>query len=269
MPPIEIKKIDYQIELTDAVKQSYPNSTPVNLLIQNLLNVPELKNNEGRFLVINQDGTAIEFIELSQDGSGTPLTKAQILNLLGRLSDDEITDLLGMIESGGGGGVTLRSRAETLQLLTSLTNAEKDILNIPTQFVERLRTRNEIIQLLMSLTNAEKMTLGINPQTEPPVDPPTDPTTYTLTYGNSATAGGIISNRMTSELELNKKKTIPISVPDNNFLIFELPTGRSLTGFFDANFPSTNTISLFTKVGQRWSLQLTEINNQNFIVEIS
>lgn len=60
---IPVKKISAQIQLSDDIKRQYPTDAVVSLLIQQLANVPELTGNANKILGINNEATAIEFID--------------------------------------------------------------------------------------------------------------------------------------------------------------------------------------------------------------
>jgi len=65
---IKVVKVDYQLQLTDQVKSTYPNSPVVLLNIQDLANVPALVG--GKFLKINAAGTSIELADSTGNVTG-------------------------------------------------------------------------------------------------------------------------------------------------------------------------------------------------------
>ena len=60
---VPIRKIPAQLQLTDDVKREYPGSAIVNLLIQQLSNVPSLTGGGGKILAVNTAETSIEFVD--------------------------------------------------------------------------------------------------------------------------------------------------------------------------------------------------------------
>ena len=49
----QLEKIPAQLQLTDDIKRQYPGSAIVNLLIQQLSNVPSLTGGGGKILAVN------------------------------------------------------------------------------------------------------------------------------------------------------------------------------------------------------------------------
>ena len=60
---VPIRKIPAQLQLTDDIKRQYPGSAIVNLLIQQLSNVPSLTGGGGKILAVNTAETSIEFVD--------------------------------------------------------------------------------------------------------------------------------------------------------------------------------------------------------------
>lgn len=67
---VPVKKLPYQIQLTDDIKRQYPGSAIVSILIQQLSNVPSLSGGANKLLSVNNEETAIEFID-APPGSGS------------------------------------------------------------------------------------------------------------------------------------------------------------------------------------------------------
>ena len=67
---IPTKKYPYQLQLTDNIKRQYPDEAIVDLLIQQLSNVPSLSGQAGKIIAVNNEETAVEFIT-KPAGSGT------------------------------------------------------------------------------------------------------------------------------------------------------------------------------------------------------
>ena len=65
---LAIVKLDHKLQLSDEVKRLYPSSVIVDLRIEDLLNVPSLTGQTGKFLRINNN--AVEFADPSGLGFG-------------------------------------------------------------------------------------------------------------------------------------------------------------------------------------------------------